>query len=361
MTVELAVALGLGAGGAVALAATPVAIHVAARTDFYDRPREYRKHAAPTPFLGGAAVLVAFLVAALLVGAATHYWVLLVCASAMWAIGTIDDRIAVPPQRRLLAEAAAATALFAAGLGWKLPVSGPFDFLLTIAWCVGLVNAFNLMDNLDGACGTVGCVSAVGIGILAVIYDQPALAGMAAGLAAACAGFLRYNLAKPSRIFLGDGGSMPIGFVIAGLGMAISRHLQIGDAGFFVIALMPGAVILDTALVSVSRARRGVSLLTGGRDHLSHRLLGRLGSARSVAVALALLQASLVTLAILGDQMGSDAVITLAILLGSLAVVSIAVLDSEYWRPRGIAQAPPRFASLATSRAELERSAGEQA
>jgi UDP-GlcNAc:undecaprenyl-phosphate/decaprenyl-phosphate GlcNAc-1-phosphate transferase len=358
---HLQIPLGVGIGGIVALTATPAAIRVATRTDFFDRPREYRTHGAPTPFLGGAAVLAAFLVAALAVGGVRHYWVLLLCASVMWAIGTIDDRIAVAPRWRLLAEAAAAAALFAAGLGWRLPVSPPLDFLLTIAWCAGLVNAFNLMDNLDGACATVGCVSAAGLGILATIHDQPVPAGMAAALAAACAGFLRWNLAKPSRIFLGDGGSMPIGFLVAGLGMAISRHLRIGDAGFLVIALIAGAVILDTALVSFSRTRRGVSLLTGGRDHLSHRLLARLGSARSVAGALALLQASLAGAAIVSDRLGSDAVFLLALLAASLGLLAIAVLDGEDWRAVGVAAPAPRIATLAAaSPAELEPSATGQ-
>jgi hypothetical protein len=128
-----------------------------------------------------------------------------------------------------------------------------------------------------------------------------------------------------------------------------------------VIALLPGVVILDTALVSVSRTRRGVSLLTGGRDHLTHRLLARLGSARSVAVTLALLQASLVTLAITGDELGSDTIIMLAAVLGSLGIVAIAVLDTEHWRPSGIAANPSRLRPLGTRTAELNRSAGEQA
>jgi len=360
MTAELTAVLGGGTAGAVAVAATPVAIRVAERTGFYDCPRGYRRHAAPTPFLGGAAVLLAFLAAALAVGALRHYWVLLACVTSMWAIGTIDDRIAVAPRWRLLAEAAAGTALFAAGLGWGLPVSGALNFVLTVVWCIGLVTAFNLMDNLDGACGTVGCVSAAGIGALASIHHQEVIAGMAAGLAAACGAFLLYNLAKPSKIFLGDGGSMTIGFLIAGLGMATSRHLHIGSAAFFVIALIPGAVILDTALVSVSRTRRGVSLMTGGRDHLTHRLLARLGSPRSVAATLALLEATLVTLAITGDELGSAAMMMLAAVLGSLGVVAIAVLDTEHWRPGGVASDASGLRTLRAQTAELNRSAGEQ-
>ena len=309
MTTELAAAVGGGLGGGGALAATPLAIRVAIRTGFYDRPRGYREHATATPFLGGAAVLMAFLIAAISVGGAARSWVLLVCGVVMWAVGTLDDRYAVTPQWRLLAEATAAGALFASGFGWKVAGSAPLDLILTVLWTVGLVNAFNLMDNLDGACGTVGCASALGLGVLAALHGEPVQAGMAFGLAAACAGFLRSNLARPAKIFLGDGGSMTVGFLIAALGMAIARPLRISGSGFLTIAPIAGVVILDTTLVCVSRTRRGVSLPTGGRDHLTHRLLARLGSPRAVAAALALLQGSLAALAIVGDQLGGGAVL----------------------------------------------------
>src|SRR2546421_8607101 len=98
MSTGLSVALGFSVGGAVALLATPGAIAVARRTDFYDRPREYRKHAAPTPLLGGAAVLVALLAAALLLGGTTsRLLVLLGCGAALWLLGTLDDLRSVPP------------------------------------------------------------------------------------------------------------------------------------------------------------------------------------------------------------------------------------------------------------------------
>lgn len=343
MHAEVAAALGLGVAGACALVATPIAIRVAVLTDFYDRPREYRQHGRPTPFLGGAAVFTAFLIAAIAVGAATtrDYLLVLLWALGMWAIGTIDDRYAVLPQLRVLAEVAAAISLYLSGLGWKLPAGDAADLVLTVLWVVGLVNAFNLMDNLDGACATVGCVSAVGLGALAVIHGEPVLAGMALGLAGACAGFLRFNLTRPARIFLGDGGSMSIGFLIAALGMMTTRSLHAGNPVVLAAGLMVGVVILDTTLVSVSRTRRRVSLLTGGRDHLTHRLLRRVGTPRAVAVTLALAQVTLCALAITGIQLGSlplEAIAAAVLLIGTLA---IAVLDSERWRPSQIAISQP--------------------
>ena len=353
MAPELEAVVGFGLGAGAALALTPVAIRIASQLGFCDRPRDYRQHAAATPFLGGAAVLGAFLLAAVIVGGLSDSrWVLLVGAVAMWAIGTVDDLVAVAPGWRLVSEVAVASALFAAGLGWGgFGGAGPLSYVLSVLWIVGLVNAFNLMDNLDGACATVAGVSALGIGTLAVIGGEAACAGMAFALAASCAAFLRFNLAGPARIFLGDGGSMPIGFLVAGLGMATSRGLLIGDAGLLAMALTAGAVILDTTLVSVSRIRRGVSIATGGRDHLTHRLLARLRSPRRVAVALGLVQALLCGMAVAGDRIGSAAVVVFAVVVVVAGAAAIAVLDSSGWRPKGDAGDAPTSTSRPRPRA----------
>jgi UDP-GlcNAc:undecaprenyl-phosphate GlcNAc-1-phosphate transferase len=193
------------------------------------------------------------------------------------------------------------------------------------------------MDNLDGACSTVGCVSAAGIGILAGVQGQPVLAGLAFGVAGGCAAFLRWNLAGPAKIFLGDGGSMTIGFLIAALAMATAGGVHGGAAGLSVAGLLVGVPILDTALVSLSRRRRGVTIMTGGRDHLTHRLLLTLHTPRAVAGALGLVQAILCAIAIAADQSGGAALAasaTVAIVLGAMI---ICLLDTARWRPAGIA------------------------
>jgi UDP-GlcNAc:undecaprenyl-phosphate GlcNAc-1-phosphate transferase len=334
---DVSAAVGFATAAAVACAATPLALRVARRTGLYDHPREYRKHASPTPFLGGAAVLAGFCVAAIAVGGVSHKHILIACAIGMWAIGTLDDRFAVSPWWRLLAEALAATALVAGGLGWNTSLGGVADYVLTVLWVVGLVNAFNLMDNLDGACSTVGSLCGIGIGTLAVILRQPALAGVSFATAGACAGFLPWNLAGPAKIFLGDGGSMPIGLMIAALSMGTVGHLHVGDAKLLACGLLVGLPIFDTALVSVSRSRRGVTLLTGGRDHLTHRLLRVLKSPRKVAAILALCQACLSGLALLGNHFGTSTLAWLAAGAVAVGLAAIAVLDSDRWRPAGIA------------------------
>lgn len=353
MTLAATAAGSFGVAAAVSLAATPVAIRVAQRTDFLDRPREYRRHAKPTPFLGGAAVLLAFVIASLLVaGASGRLLVPLGCAAALWLIGTVDDRVAVAPKWRLLAEAGAGAALYAAGVGWNTSLPAVADFILTLASVVIAVNAFNLMDNLDGACGSVTAVAAAGVGVLAAIKGEIAIAGIAFALSGACAGFLPWNLAGPARIFLGDGGSMPTGFLVAALVMATAWHGENGDPALLVGGMLAGLPIFDAALVTVSRSRRGVRLVTGGRDHLTHRLLLILRSPRAVAATVGALQALLSGLAILGYELGSYGVAWLGLGVFLAGVVAIAVLDGPGWRPAEIAVGEPEHVPVVAARVE---------
>ena len=340
MSIELPALLGFILAAGVSFAATPVAIRIAARTGCYDHPREYRRHAAPTPFLGGAAVLFAVLVATPIVQPSGSLVVVLGCAIVLCVLGTIDDRGAVSPKWRVLAEAGAAGAVFAAGLGWDTSLSTTADVALTIVWVVGVVNAFNLMDNLDGACGTVAATAAMGVGVLAAIKGEGAVAALAFALAGACAGFLPWNLEGPARIFLGDGGSMPIGFLVAVLAMAASRHANGGNAGVLLGALFVGLPLLDATLVVFSRMRRGVTPVTGGRDHLTHRVQLALGSPRAVAVTLAFGQSTLCAVAIVGYQLGAAVLAAFGLAVFLAGMVAILVLDTARWRPDGIAVGP---------------------
>jgi UDP-GlcNAc:undecaprenyl-phosphate/decaprenyl-phosphate GlcNAc-1-phosphate transferase len=166
-------------------------------------------------------------------------------------------------------------------------------------WVVGVVNAVNLMDNMDGASASVAAMSALGAAALAIIAGDVPLAVIVLAVAGACAGFLPFNLASPSRIFLGDGGSMPLGFVLAGAVMVLPTHSGLGIVRLLAVAPLVALPILDTALVVFSRSRGGRPVLSGGRDHLTHRLRALLGTPRLVAFALATIQAGLCLAAVL--------------------------------------------------------------
>jgi UDP-GlcNAc:undecaprenyl-phosphate GlcNAc-1-phosphate transferase len=293
MSPELRLALAIGVSSAVALAATPLAIRIATRIGFLDVPVDYKRHPAPTPYLGGAAVLLGLVAAYLVTGDLDGLGVVTAGAALLWAVGSLDDLLNLRPELRVLAEVAAGVLLWADGIRFPLASGEAASLALTVFWIVAVVNAVNLMDNLDGAAASVAAVSGAAIAAVAVIADEPAVAAMAAGLAAACVVFLRFNLTRPARIFLGDGGSMPIGFTLGACAIMATSSAQHGAWAAVAAILMVGLPALDTALVIVSRRRRGAPVLTGARDHITHRLHVRLRSERSVAAILAGAQALL--------------------------------------------------------------------
>jgi UDP-GlcNAc:undecaprenyl-phosphate GlcNAc-1-phosphate transferase len=247
-------------------------------------------------------------------------------------VGTVDDRYGLGPLTRMAIEVGVGAVLYAGGVGWTFFSSDALDFAFTVVFVVGVVNAYNLMDNMDGATATVAGVSAAVLGVLAA-QRSVALAAIAFALSGACLGFLRFNLASPARIFLGDGGSMPIGFVVAALIMAMPGTGHLGWAVVPVAVVLVGLPALDTTLVVVSRLRRGAGVFTGGRDHLTHRLRVKLGSARRIALVLGASQAAFATAGafLVGwDESFAASAATILIVLGAAIVVWF---ESPEWAP----------------------------
>ena len=252
----------------------------------------------------------------------------------MWVVGTLDDRRFVQPFVRILVAVCGATVLWATDLGWEVSGSAFGDLVLTLLWVVGLVASFNLLDNMDGATSAVAGASCAGLAVLALIAGEPALATLAVGLVGACLAFLRYNLARPARVFLGDGGSMPIGFIVAALAMAASHHVELDGWSALVIgAMLAGIPILDTTLVVISRRRNRVSLITGGRDHITHRLRRRLGSEHEVALTLSLAQLGLAALANVASELGNEFVLASAAVCALAGGAVVAILQRPGWAP----------------------------
>jgi UDP-N-acetylmuramyl pentapeptide phosphotransferase/UDP-N-acetylglucosamine-1-phosphate transferase len=179
----------------------------------------------------------------------------------------------------------------------------------------------------------VAAVSALSLAVIASLEGDVALGVVVVGLAGACLGFLPYNLAGPARIFLGDGGSMPIGFVLAASASALSHLGHLGWELGLVAVLVVGLPVLDTTLRIVSRRRAGISVLTAGRDGVAHRLVPRLTSARNVAVTLGLVQVGLGAVAIGAVQLGKGAVVAAWSTWFVVAAAAIALLETEAWAP----------------------------
>ncbi len=328
MPIELRLLLGMSLAWGFVAMATPVAIRVAGRLDFYDRPTGYKGHARPTPYLGGAAVMAGFVVALMIATRDWHRTLPLVIATAvLWAVGTLDDRRTVAPGLRVAVEAGLAAMLSLAGLGWHLGLGGAIELPLTVLWVVAVVNAFNLFDNMDGAASSMGFVVSTGVAVLGLAQGDPWVTATAAALAGACLGFLPHNLASPARIFLGDGGSMPLGFAVAALTMIGASQAVSAWPALIAGLLLVGVPLFDTFLVIVSRRRRGISVLTGGRDHLTHRARGRLRNARAVAVVLGGIQALFSALAVFASDNGSVLLVGGVLVYLAVAGVGLFLLD----------------------------------
>jgi UDP-GlcNAc:undecaprenyl-phosphate/decaprenyl-phosphate GlcNAc-1-phosphate transferase len=347
--------LGLGLLVALALvySATPLAIRVADRLQFYDKPAGYKGHARPTPYLGGSAVMVGFLLALFVVSVADWDRTLPLVGgmAVLWAVGTVDDRHNVSPGLRVAFEVVVAAVLWQAGLGWDLGLGAGVDLVLTIVWVVGVVNAFNLFDNMDGAASTMALVVSACAAVLGLLHGDNWLAVAAATLCGACLGFLPHNLASPARIFLGDGGSMPLGFGVASLVMIGAAEAAPASQALVVGVLLVGIPALDTCLVILSRRRRGISILTGGRDHLTHRTHRSLGTARAVAMSLGAVQALVAALALFALRGGATTIVLIVVLYFVAAATAIALLEAvERERERISADALPGLAVAANAR-----------
>ena len=347
MPVEGRLLLGFACALLAAYLLTPVAIRLAGRFEFYDVPRGYKAHRAPTPYLGGAAVMSGFLLALLAASLATDAGRTLPLAggvAALWVLGTIDDRRTLSPLLRVVAEAALAVGLWALGLGWDVGAGGAVDLGLSVIWVVVVVNAFNLFDNMDGAASTMGFAVSASAAVLGLIEGDPWLAGTAGALAGACLGFLPHNMSSPARIFLGDGGSMPLGFAVAAVTMTGLSDTVAAWQALFVGLLLVGIPLLDTALVIVSRRRRGVSILTGGQDHLTFRTRSRLRTARLAVPVLGGAQMLVAALALLSAEGGSIFIVLAVLVYLVGAGATIALLESEQRETGQAGGARPRGA-----------------
>ena len=264
----------------VSLISMPLVRRLCFRLNRVAAPRKDRWHSQPTPTLGGIGVFLAFAVAMtaeMLLGSAgdtwPERWSLLAGAAIMFGMGLYDDFKRIKPPTKLAGQILAATVVIFFGNNtiefFPWPIA---NIILTFIWLVGITNAINLLDNMDGLAGGVSLVAA---GVLAYFYYQGGdleLLALAGALAGAVLGFLVFNF-PPAKIFMGDSGSMFLGFMLAAL--AIARRTQASNV--FAVIGVPTLVfmlpILDTTLVTVTRLLRGQSPAQGGTDHTSHRLI----------------------------------------------------------------------------------------
>ncbi|MDP2318114.1 MAG: MraY family glycosyltransferase [Acidobacteriota bacterium] len=286
------VGVSFGAAFLLSVLLVPACRWLADRTGAVAHPRNDRWHRTTIPLLGGVAIALAALLTALGTGVARELPVLMGAAFIIFVVGLTDDIIHLKPFTKLIAQIALASTLvyFDYSLYWL--ESRLLDNLLTIIWVVGLTNAFNLLDNMDGLCGGTALIVSVTLmyGLMTGAsreFAGPEIAFLAM-LAGATAGFLVYNF-PPASIFMGDSGALMLGFSLAALtlsndGVRGSRSDVLSViAGPVFVLLIP---IFDTTLVTVLRLLAGRSPAVGGRDHSSHRLVAIGLSERSAVFVL---------------------------------------------------------------------------
>lgn len=234
------------------------------------QPRSDRWHKSVTPNTGGLGIFAASTICFLLF-APSGYDLLALCSASIAALGFLDDRLELPPFAKLLGQTAAAVLLVAGEI--TLPLSPWYGLrgALTVIWIVGITNAFNLIDNMDGLCSGVVAIIAASGASLALLRGDGDRARLFVILLGASAGFLVYNY-KPARIFMGDCGSMFLGFSLAALAVIPTRP---GAPSVDSLYALPAFLypVFDTVFVSISRRRAGKPISVGGRDHSSHRLV----------------------------------------------------------------------------------------
>jgi UDP-GlcNAc:undecaprenyl-phosphate GlcNAc-1-phosphate transferase len=275
----------------------PIVRAFAIRRTILDSPGEHKSHQSPVPYLGGIAMVVAFSVA-VVVGALAQQnatfgdgsvalkteglfgagfgpfgelLLVLGLALCLSAMGLFDDLRGLHPNLRLGVEFVAASMLIGFGIQFQSPLNDSVDVIITLVWIIGITNAMNLLDNIDGLASGVAGIAAAAFFVIAVLYNQPLTAILAIGLAGCTLGFLRSNF-NPATIYMGDAGSLYLGFMVAYLGLKL-RVDQAEWTQLLVPVVVLGVAILDTTLVVVSRLHRGVSPFQGGKDHISHRFL----------------------------------------------------------------------------------------
>lgn len=270
-----------------ALITVPIAIKLGHRFNLLDHPGRHKRHKKPVPFVGGLALFAVFWITLLALELLSPESALGKLSSTLWmfggatvifAVGLIDDFRPLSALTKLLAQAVAGILLFTGGLTidplfvpflGKITL-GPWSALVTVLWVVGLTNAINLIDGLDGLAAGVSLIAALTLSLLGVIYQAPAVVAVAGSLVGFLAVFLYFNR-YPARIFLGDSGSLQLGYYFAVVSLMVPFKSYTA-AALYLPLLALGVPILETTVSIIRRLVSGRGVMSADRRHLFHYL-----------------------------------------------------------------------------------------
>lgn len=312
---------------------------LAISTGMVDRPGPRKVHAKPMPLLGGIAIYAGFVIAVLLglknvpveqiVG-------ILAGATLVVLVGVMDDGgflhhqvklfVGMPFAAVLLLVSGVRADFFSNFIPGQIGIA--LDVCFTIVWVMGITAAFSILDHMDGLCAGIAAVAAGFFTIAASMSGQIMVGTLAAAVLGAALGFLRWNF-NPAKIFMGDGGAMLLGFLMATLGLKLRPAGVHFPLTWLAVALILGVPIFDTTLISISRSRRGLLPFTSpGKDHTAHRLSNLGLGHRGAVIALYGIAICSGILALLVSHIPAASAYILTVVLLACALVAILRLES---------------------------------
>lgn len=308
---------------------TPLIIKLSNKYGFIVEPRDDRWHKKPTALLGGIGIFLAFIIPYLIfipldrlaIGA-------ILCMSIIFILGLADDIFSVSPQVKLIIQSVVAIIAILFGITVKIIPYPYISIPLTILWIIGITNAFNVLDNMDGLATGITFIAALSIFIYSLSYGLILPATLSAILAGSALGFFRYNF-NPAKIFMGDCGSLFLGFslsLITILGTwKIVTNLLLALMVPLAIMIIP---IFDVALVTFNRTGHGRTMFQGGKDHSSHRLVF-LGIPEKKAVIILMMISALFGLIAIGLSRLNFFIALLVLILMSIALTFFGIFLGE--------------------------------
>jgi UDP-GlcNAc:undecaprenyl-phosphate GlcNAc-1-phosphate transferase len=289
---------------------TPLFRSIARKLKIMDYPGGRKLQANPVAYLGGLAIITPITLGSFLLIFTSVtidlkqqlYLGLILPALAIAIVGLLDDIYQLPPWPRFISQSAVGVItsfiLYLSGSGVEIFDNQLLNSSATILWVVTIINALNFIDNMDGLATSISIVASLALFILSYINNQYLVAALSLAIFASCLGFLFWNK-KPASIYLGDAGSLYLGFLLAAISIRIDLDNDSAPIRALVLILILAIPVIDTTQVVVSRIAKGKSPFEGGRDHISHLLLNRGLSQRSVLFILTTSATLFATVAIL--------------------------------------------------------------
>ena len=289
---------------------TPLFRNIARRFKIMDYPGGRKLQANPVAYLGGLAIITPITLGSFLLIFTSFsidlkqqlYFGLILPALVIAIVGLLDDIYQLPPWPRFISQSAVGVItsfiLYLSGAGVEIFDNQFLNSSATILWVVTMINALNFIDNMDGLATCISIVASLTLFTLSYLNNQYLVAALSLAIFASCLGFLFWNK-KPASIYLGDAGSLYLGFLLAAISIRIDLDNDSAPIRALVLILILAIPVIDTTQVVVSRIVKGKSPFLGGRDHISHLLLNRGLSQRAVLFILTSLATLFAIVAIL--------------------------------------------------------------